>query len=980
MKIALWSDLHLHSWRSFGVDPVTLVSKRLQDQIRVTDQIYKIIKGRKVELAIDGGDGLHLRGLIPTEALNVANKFYKKVRDCCIELLILRGNHCNMSDTVYSKLHDSLQFTEFDPEKEYTKEYICNEVSVKCIDYHSSILEEDIRGYDVVVLHKQPTMVTHYGHKLEGVDWKKLASQNKFVFFGHYHIPTKLSDNCYILGSPMELEFGDNTDRGMYILDTSSGVVEFIKLDYPKFLTVKEPSEVVDSKNYYRVLNAKERILRDNVVLVSVPEFFEERLHSSDFRGIISEWMRLNNKSEESFKVVEDIVNKRLDIYHTVYKGQLRRVFIQDFISFKEEEFTIKDGFTIIVGDNGIGGSNGSGKSTLFEAILWCLFNTTSKGLTGNDVVRRGSENCKVSLEFIYGDEITIISRSRKEGLAISVGGKELCVGFKENQKQQILEKDILGFDQTMFLTSCYFSQENCTMFMELSDFTTTNMITHLLGFEVYDDILQEIKGKYDSIIGEIGLIDTKADKIKYDIDKCQIRIESSKKNVLALTDRQESYIEEVKGLTKSIEMVNSDRAEIAKELDAEIPIDESINKRVNELTDKIAVKSKELSIERLRVKDCNDRILLLSDKVNEVVSLLKRSRRDTERLLKEIEELENLTFGERCNKCGAEITESNVVLFIQDKRDKLSSLNRATEELAFIEKERITALTEAKNVNTSCDECIKLLEKEIESYRNELNEALSNREHEQKRKADLIVKYELLGSKIESYKDQVAKTKLRVLDLDRDIQVETLEIAKLNELIKKFDSEIDTLSTERLRKTSLLGELAFWSDSFSYKGIRALLLDKFCNEFNSLVNSFLSVISSGRMSVVFSPTKVLKSGEERNKLGIDIKLGSERVKYKSLSGGEKRRVDVAVCLALNSWVSVRNNIPKGLLGFIAFDELFSFIDRLGEEEIGVLFSAQGKNKALFVISHTSELSSYADNQWLVEKKNGISNLITITR
>jgi DNA repair exonuclease SbcCD ATPase subunit len=96
---------------------------------------------------------------------------------------------------------------------------------------------------------------------------------------------------------------------------------------------------------------------------------------------------------------------------------------------------------------------------------------------------------------------------------------------------------------------------------------------------------------------------------------------------------------------------------------------------------------------------------------------------------------------------------------------------------------------------------------------------------------------------------------------------------------------------------------------------------------------------------------------------------------YKSLSGGQKRRVDVSLCLSLNKWVSDRYNVPNGLLGLIILDEIFSYLDKEGEESLANLISSESSNKAILVVSHTPSLESFATNIWEVEMRNNISKL-----
>ena len=110
----------------------------------------------------------------------------------------------------------------------------------------------------------------------------------------------------------------------------------------------------------------------------------------------------------------------------------------------------------------------------------------------------------------------------------------------------------------------------------------------------------------------------------------------------------------------------------------------------------------------------------------------------------------------------------------------------------------------------------------------------------------------------------------------------------------------------------------------------------------------------------------------------MGILMGGEEVRYESLSGGEKRRVDIALCLAMNKFIAIKYDVPHGILGIMILDEIFSYIDRVGEEAIAGLIEAEGNNKTIIVISHTPELASYARSIWTVRKDAyGITSMTT---
>ena len=89
MPIVVYSDLHLHSWKNFGIDETTLLSRRLLEQKDVLDQIVTIAKEVDAKIAIDVGDTFHQVGHIPVEALNVAHLFFSNMAEAGIENVII---------------------------------------------------------------------------------------------------------------------------------------------------------------------------------------------------------------------------------------------------------------------------------------------------------------------------------------------------------------------------------------------------------------------------------------------------------------------------------------------------------------------------------------------------------------------------------------------------------------------------------------------------------------------------------------------------------------------------------------------------------------------------------------------------------------------------------------------------------------------------------------------------------------------------
>lgn len=971
MKILVFSDLHLNTWRSFGLSDKPGITKRLNDQINVLEQIKEIISEQKIKIVIFGGDLFHSVGFVPVECLNIACDFFNWLKEKKIIYYVTHGNHdlinretpiwYQSSVTPFIQSHDEIL-----------------NLKIRCVDWNEKIDYDELIDFDIIVLHKQPSITNEYNIKFEDVDWNRLAVQNRLVFFGHWHTKEILLPNCIILGSVMPLSFGDIGERGVWIVDSINWNSEFIELKSPKFLTVEISNEVKLDGNYYRVLHSDRKIDDENVISIIEPKHFEERIKSSNFDEILNEWLLLNNKNVQLYKdVISEQFEDKMQLSVDVFSGKLSHVKIQNFMSIGDIEFVISNGLTFIKGRNDIFDTNGSGKTAVCEAIYWCLFGETTKELTGDDVIRRECKDCSVELILIDKNSKVYINRSRKRGLIVRQiddnNEKNLTEGRRQIECQSILES-LLGFDKNVFLASCYFSQESLSLFTQLGDADRTNMIAHLLGFEIYDNLYDKVKKYIDKELLNLDNISLEIDKFNRKIEL----LENDKDSVLnRLVEINDSILSiEKKNLLNERDLINYNKQleEIEKSEKFEIDssqTDDAINENllaVEVLNAKIEIleKEKNLKVEQFNELKLNRsqilvKIDVLSDKLNELIQQSKNLR--------------NSEIGSKCDKCGSIISSDNIEKFVDEKTklviESQSKIDDCNLKLENLENLFVGISSEIKDYNIK-----------LENYKNEikiLNKKLQDLNSQKFIELEKIHLFQEKISKLNSLeqikKQNIAELKIELLNLNKQFSQYDKQRNLIESEIINLKNNIDKQKILGIEINQKIEILIFWKESFSSKGICSLLLDRFCNEFNTIVNEYLSIVSNGLMNVIINPIKILKSGEERNKIDFDISLNNNVVKYNSLSGGEKRRLDISMCLALNKWVSNKFMIKSGLLGILILDEIFSYIDRLGEETIATLLFNESRNRAMFVISHTPELISYADRDMTIIKENGISKL-----
>jgi DNA repair exonuclease SbcCD ATPase subunit len=192
----------------------------------------------------------------------------------------------------------------------------------------------------------------------------------------------------------------------------------------------------------------------------------------------------------------------------------------------------------------------------------------------------------------------------------------------------------------------------------------------------------------------------------------------------------------------------------------------------------------------------------------------------------------------------------------------------------------------------------------------------------------------------------------------------------------KSIEAEIGKLLARKLEQIdakkkheSLLDALEFWVKGFGSTGIRNLLVRGILPKLNQHLARFADILTNGELRVEFIGETTVGSGSRvssRNKLEVKVtdRYGSD--KYYKESSGERRRVDLAVALAINFLVSTRVGLP-----FIVMDEIFASLDDSGKQNVMMLLEDLKKDiPTIIVISNTSDvLDSSFDSTWTVCRK-----------
>ena len=973
MKFLAFSDIHACNYKSFA-KYTNGRNSRLTNVLSSVESIQ--LEGKKlgVDFYLFAGDLFHTQGYVENDVFNLTFDVFKKFDK---PVICIPGNHDNFHSN-NSKDISFLKFTEIPNITILSDSHIksiCG-ITICCFGYNNDVNTEDItknilntdakENRKVVLIHQTPK-----GCKLndyifdEGINYKEVEKVADLVLFGHIHQPQKLTEKSIVIGSPLQANFSDRGDRGFWFFDDNFKS-SFYPIDLPKFITADRITDDIkrDKKNYYRILHL-DIIENDNIVGVKQKKeaISDRNVVNSEMtsEAIVDRYIAFQQIEEKLVTCYRQygltILQKADSVFQPIVPSnyKLEKISIEGFLSFKDKvELKIEKGVWLVLGECDVFTSNGAGKSSLFDSVFWCLYNQTTKGISSNNVINDELEsNCRVTLEMIDDKNKSklIIDRFRKynkigTGLNIIQNDKEI-----EGTPTILEEKlvNILGFDYDFFLNTVYYSQEKTEFFASSTDSVKKSFLDSILQTSKYDIALKECRNNLNTNDNEtkscISLIDTLL--------------------------RQVSVIEEsIKILKEKAVKFEADRSEKLKGKEQELC---DISLLVNDVDYKIKNKKEKLksdSIDLIAVTSSQNIINVgYLNKKNDVRMILSSLQQDTKRYNNDIESnnqkifrIQNLKEECVCDTCGNIITSfskqkllDQITIITDGLTDKIkkneAKLVILQEELDIVESDYKIKIATFLTKKSVLEKSISLLENEIDNLEGKYNQ--------------FIIQKNILDKVIDRCKNDVNT-------FDTEINVISNSITAKQGEIEKTKSKVDILQSYKKI-------LTFWETAFSNKGIKSLLFDEFCRLFNNEIGNSLSLLSGNSMSVSLSNQTRLASGELSEKMSIKVILFGKEKDYVNLSGGEKRRVDIAVMVTLNKIIRMMYNISSGLLGMLILDEIFSSLDNSGEENVYELLEELSHSiNSIYVITHTEELKSYFNNYITVKKKNRCSSIENI--
>lgn len=833
-----------------------------------------------------------------------------------------------------------------------------------------------------------------------------------WVFSGHYHIHQKIDDRYYFIGSSTPKDFGDRTPKGF--LHFKNGKLKQIESRAPKFLVV-EAEEIAaraeELKGHYIQVRydgqAPAISLPDSESLVMIPKKVEREYQSrvdlsaeNSPRMVFGKYLESFSLEAEEQGRVQDALEQVLDGFHFAEKMGSAKVSF-DEITFKNflryGETSIKlsglEGLILIEGENlddPSSVSNGSGKSSIFEGLRWALYGSTLRGLAGDEVVNSEvGVDCVVEVSFRVEGQPYKVSRYRKHKkfknqvmLAMwrgeGLGGEWEDIRAKSDKDTSELISKLIGADERVFDSIVFLGYGFNTSFAGLTDKEQKQVLENILGISYLSELLERAKAKglrakeectdHNLQIGYLerqleekkvyhkGLIQRRESTMREEREKLLKEIKS-KQELISLGDSQDEEAT-VAALKIELEGLAVQKTELQERLGEGLQLEQEL----------LALR-KEAQLE-LRQKDAH----------------LAQVKADTHR----IRNLANDSSGKILK-----LTQSMKAGLCPTCKQPLSSPEHIKQEIDEIGKEYnglmstlSLASDELKASTEARDQELKNLE-ELEAAIETTQEAfkeLRNLELEEARKARSLAEEESNLSRLKASANAAAASLDRAQKAlselgSRDPYAELIE--ETLSAMAKIEAEWQERTDQRTQSLESYEAVRFWETAFSDKGsptqppIKSFILESVVPVLDEFARRYSEILSSGSIEVRFNTISRLKSGELREHFSVEVSNRYGSLDYRGDSGGERRKVDIAIMFALHALSRIQTGT---FFNLVCLDEVLDSLDKEGCDRVAELLrELAGEIERIFVITHNENLVSKFGSRIKVVKKDGYSTIFDYT-
>lgn len=617
-------------------------------------------------------------------------------------------------------------------------------------------------------------------------------------------------------------------------------------------------------------------------------------------------------------------------------KFNIRQIEIENFRSVQSKvTINVKPGLYSIEGINNDEktSTNGAGKSTLISALYWCLTgNALTNEVLADDVINaKVGKNCKVSvlIESSQGDIKITRTRGDSEfgnNLFLEIADQDLTCHKVADTQARIAQLFKIPFE--LLHSTIMMTHDIKSAFSELTPQQRVQALESIRDYSIWDKVREEANKDIKAYNKEIQELNLKLSNMNGSKQTYEKMLASTVENYKVLV---KSFDEtEINNKMLSLTQENKNYAEEIVSLESSL---KELNRIIDESTD----------------KSLQTKLNEIIDTANNIKLTLQSTEYERKEKVKDIDTIDAWFKNDKCPTCGHLLDRTE-----QEKSEKSSHREELNKQLIQID-------GKAKKLNDD----IALKRKEWAQVNTQLKVSEQNLHQSRAKLSENNAKINDLKSK------ELANTR-ELAKLEAMKGTHSSQVDKLNNDIISYKKEIESISAgeaiinEQLKSLENKRQLSdYFFKLLGSKGeLRPYLLKQDIAYLNSCMQTYIHQF--------FENTEAELHLEGPN---IEILINSNGIKKKvtSLSGGEKKRLNIAIQLALYDLIQATSQVSFNVLWL---DEIESELDQAGVNQlINIIEDKSNDAETVFWITNHPNVKENITNKIICTKSLGVTTI-----
>jgi len=212
----------------------------------------------------------------------------------------------------------------------------------------------------------------------------------------------------------------------------------------------------------------------------------------------------------------------------------------------------------------------------------------------------------------------------------------------------------------------------------------------------------------------------------------------------------------------------------------------------------------------------------------------------------------------------------------------------------------------------------------------------------------------------------QAKESQVRIARLTATQEEAEKSVRVLARQVEDVDARVKTASKE-------LAVLKAVEQVLGLRGVRAHVLGRALTGVEHMANVWLGRIAGEGLTLRLTPCVEKKGGGTTDAIGLEVDGAGGGYGYRAASGGERRRIDVALLLALSEVAAAAHGREPGLL---VFDEVFDALDDDGVHAVAEVLGELAQERQVLVITHSKTLAEQVPATMRLRVAHGVVEVL----